>query len=233
MDSGTGVFLSLLLFATGLVTLGLIHRRHVAGVRAERARLFENCPALVEDMKVIERGLDFPVLQGSWRNRHIRIEPVVDTLSLRTLPVLWLVVTIAGHNDVPGRFSALARECGTEFYARHREFGDPVDGADGWARDLSLRSSGWGPAGPGRQALQRIVDAMSGGNVKQVVVAPGSARVVWRTATSQPSTYRVTRRVDLHGTRVDAAALQDVLDATAEILRLAEDSAAESEQVAR
>jgi len=45
---------------------------------------------------------------------------------------------------------------------------------------------------------------------------------VWRCATADSGTYRVTRRVDLTQTRVDAAAMKEVLEAMDEVVALAE-----------
>jgi hypothetical protein len=59
---------------------------------------------------------------------------------------------------------------------------------------------------------------MTDQRVKQVVVGPESARVVWRCATADSATYRATRRVDITGARADAPALATVLDAIEELL---------------
>ena len=219
MRDPSGVWV-LSLCVAGVVVLSLIHRRHMARACADRARLFEDCSGLVEDAVLVRRGLNFPLLQGRWRGHDIRVEPVIDTLSMRTLPVLWIVVTIRRHHDVADRLSVLARACGTEFYARHNQMGVPVPMGPEWPDEVSVRSTLRGVAAERPELLERIGAAMGDGSVKQIVLGPSSARVVWKCATAESGTYRVTRRVDLTQARVDARALEDVLNAVDEITEL-------------
>lgn len=219
MRDPSGVWVLALLVAA-VVVLGVLHRRHTTRVRADRARLFENCFAVLEEAVLVRRGLDFPLLQGRRRGHDVRVEPVIDTLSMRTLPVLWLVVTIRGPHGVAEPLSVLARVCGTEFYARHSELGQPVRVSPDWPSELSVRSAGSDGLDEQPARLERIRIAMADGTVKQVVVAPTAARVVWKCATADSGTYRVTRRVDLSRTRVDAQALEEVLTAMDQVLDL-------------
>jgi hypothetical protein len=199
-------FWVLSLLVLGVVVLALVHRRHAARVRADRGRLFEYCSGLLEDPVLVRRGLDFPLLEGRRSGHDVRIEPVLDTLSMRTLPVLWLVVTIGGPHPVPGRLSVLARACGTEFYD--------------WPGELSVRSDGSDVVTECPQPLDRVRVAMTDGTLKQVVVGPASTRAVWKCATADSGSYRVTRRVDLTHARVDVRALKEVLTALDEVVEL-------------
>ena len=211
----------LCLLLIGAITLALAQRRHTARVRADRGRLFEDCSALLDDPTVIPRGLDFPLLTGRRRTGYqVRLEPVLDTMSMRTVPVLWLVVTCGGPRVETGRLSVLARACGTEFYARHDEAGAMASMGPGWPGELAVRADSVDAAERQPELLDHIRRFMADGRVKQVVVGPGSVRVVWRCAAADSGTYRVTRRVDLTGARVDAPALAAVLDTVEELLAL-------------
>jgi len=132
------------------------------------------------------------------------------------------VVTVRGPHRVVGQLSVLARACGTEFYARHDQVGERVSPAAEWPAALSVRCDESDLVAESAELLERIRAAMADGTVKQVVVGPSSARVVWRCATADSGTYRVTRRVDLTQTRVDAAALEEVLEALDAVVALAE-----------
>jgi len=210
----------LCLLLTGVIMLAWAQRRHMARVRADRGRLFEDCSGLVDDASVIPRGLDFPLLTGRHAGYEVRLEPVLDTLSMRTVPVLWLVVTCAGPRMETGRLSVLARACGTEFYARHDEAGGAVSTGAEWPGELAVSADSVDVAERRPALLGRIRQFMADGRVKQVVVGPGSVRVVWRCASAESGTYRVTRRVDLTGARVDAPALAAVLDTVEELLAM-------------
>ena len=217
MSDPSGLLLALLL-VTGAVVLALVQRHHVARVRADRGRLFEDCSGLLDDAEVIPRGLNFSLLTGRRRGQPVRVEPIIDTLSMRTLPVLWLVVTVAGPRVDTGRLSVLARACGTEFYARHDEASDTVLMGQAWPEDLAVRADSPETASQQAGLLEDIRQLMTDQRVKQVVVGPESARVVWRCATADSATYRATRRVDITGARADAPALATVLDAIEDLL---------------
>jgi len=219
MRDPSGFWVLSLLFL-GVVVLALVHRRHAARVRADRGRLFEYCSGLLEDPVLVRRGLDFPLLEGRRSGHDVRIEPVLDTLSMRTLPALWLVVTIGGPHPVPGRLSVLARACGTEFYARHDQLPEPVQLGEDWPGELSVRSDGSDVVTECPQPLDRVRVAMTDGTLKQVVVGPASTRAVWKCATADSGSYRVTRRVDLTHARVDVRALKEVLTALDEVVEL-------------
>lgn len=207
------------LLVCAVLVLTTIHRRHVARVRVQRSRLFAGCQELLADPVLHPRGLDFPVLQGRWHGYPVRLEPVVDTLSMRTLPVLWLAVTIRGTHPVAGPLSVLARECGAEFYSRHEWAGPRVRTDAAWPRDLSVRCAD--PSGPPRHLLEVVRRTMSDGSVKQVALDGTSTRLVWKCATADSSAYRVTRRVDLEHARVDPGDLERVLASAAELSELA------------
>ncbi len=216
MPDVTGFWLALLM-GCGAVTLAALHHRHVRRVRDDRGSLFDDCEGVLASARVTRRGLNFPVLVGRLGAAPVRVEPVVDTLSMRTVPVLWLVATVGLPHPAPVHLSVLARTCGTEFYARHHEAGTPVALGPGWPKDLVVRCDRPEELSAYAGLLERLTMFMADGQVKQVAISGATARVVWRCATAVPSTYRVTRRVDLTGVRVDSEALGEVLDTVLEI----------------
>lgn len=206
--------LGLLLAGCGAVVLAVLHHRHVARVRDDRGSLFDDCVDVLTSARVTRRGLDFPVLVGRRGTAPVRVEPVVDTLSMRTVPVLWLVTTVGLPRPAGVRLSVLARTCGTEFYSRHAEAGETVVApGPGWPGSLAVRCERPEELAAHAALLDGIADLMADGKVKQVALSGASARVVWRCGTAVPGTYRVTRRVDLGGVRADPDMLDEVLDA--------------------
>lgn len=201
----------------GLVVLALLQRRHLTRVQGDRGSLFEDCSRLLTHASVVPRGLDFPVLTGRRGGHPVRVEPVVDTLSFRTVPVLWLVVSVGLPQPVACRLSVLARSCGTEFYSRHAGAGAVVAPGPGWPGELAVRSDEPDLARSHARLLDRLAGFMADGRVKQVSLDGTTGRVVWRCAAATASTYRVTRRVDLAGVRVDPEELARVLDTVIEL----------------
>lgn len=216
MPDVTGFWL-VLLAGCGAVTLAVLHHRHVTRVRDDRGSLFNGCEGILTGARVTRRGLNFPVLVGRRGPALVRVEPVLDTLSMRTVPVLWLVVTVGLPRPAGFRLSVLARRIGTEFYSRHAESGAPVAPGPGWPEELAVRSDEPDLARTHAGLLDRLADFMADGRVKQVSWDGATARVVWRCAAATAGTYRVTRRVDLAGARVDPDALGRLLGTVIEL----------------
>jgi hypothetical protein len=183
-----------------------LQRRHVRAVRRDRAALFATAAGVLDDARIQPRGLDFPVLHGSFDGRPVRVEPVVDAVSLRMVPVLRLVVTV--RDDLAGqpRLSVLRDETGQEFYAGHRGLPRARDAA--WPSRLSVAFAD----GVRDAVVTAAVEAVANDEgVKQVLVTDRGVRCVVRAAQSDGATYRVTRRVDLTGVRVADAVLRDAV----------------------
>lgn len=205
-------FWLVLLAGCGAVMLALLHHRHVERVRDDRGSLFDDCDGVLTGARLTRRGLNFPVLVGRRGPAPVRVEPVVDTLSMRTVPVLWLVATVGLPQPAAVHLSVLARMCGTEFYSRHHEAGTSVAPGPGWPENLDVRCDRPEQLSAYAGLLERIAELMADGQVKQVALSGAIARVVWRCGAAAPSTYRVTRRVDLTGVRAHPEALGEVLD---------------------
>lgn len=226
------VFWLTLLAGCGAATLAVLHHRHVRRVRDDRGSLFDDCEGILTCARLTRRGLNFPVLVGRRGSGPVRVEPVVDTLSMRTVPVLWLVATLGLPRPVAIHLSVLARTCGTEFYSRHHEAGAPVAPGPDWPESLAVRCDRPEELSAYGGLLDRLAEFMADGQVKQVALSGATARVVWRCGAAVPSTYRVTRRVDLIGVRADPEAFGEVLDTVLELAAAAAGRRTVGEEVA-
>lgn len=213
---------ALLVAAIGAVVLFHLQRRHVRAVRRDRAGLFASAVDVLDEAQVEARGLDFPVLHGTFEGRSVRVEPVVDTISLRIVPVLRLVVTTREQLVGQSRISVLSDETGQEFYAQHRgmvRLRDP-----GWPARVSVACAA--PEQADRRLIEVAVDTVSGdASVKQVLITDRGVRCVVRAGQSDVATYRVTRRVDLSGARVPAELLRNAVRTTTALCERAADHA--------
>lgn len=219
--SGT-VLVALTVAAVGAVVLVYLHRRHLARVQRDRAALFEQAAEVLDDVRLVPRGLDFPLLYGRFEGRDVRVEPVVDTVAMRVIPVLRLVVTMREQFPEQPRLSVLSNETGHEFFARHRDllrWRDPS-----WPHWVSVACAA---EGVDRELADYAVGLVTEDSVvKQVLVTERGVRCVVRGAQSDSMTYRVTRRVDLAETRVAADGLRQAVEMAGElcdqVARLAE-----------
>jgi len=198
---------AVLVAAAAAVVLTWLQRRHVAAVQLDRSALFEPAAGVLADARLKPRGLDFPVLYGSFEGRAVRVEPVVDAVGLRMVPVLRLVVTVRDRLAGQPRLSVLADESGHEFYAGHRELRRLRD--PGWPARVSVASE---VAEVSHELVDAAVTVVARDpSLKQVLVTERGVRCVVRAAGADAATYRVTRRIDLAGARVPADLLREAV----------------------
>jgi hypothetical protein len=168
---------------------------------------------VLDQCRIVPRGLDFPLLYGRFEGRDVRVEPVVDALALRVVPVLRLMVTMREQFPGQPRLSVLSNETGTEFYSGHRDllrWRDPA-----WPRWVSVACAS---EGVDRELAEAAVGLVTKDSVvKQVLVTERGIRCVVRGAQSNSATYRVTRRVDLSEARVTAEDLRQAVAMVGEL----------------
>lgn len=195
------------LIVLGVAVLTWVHRRNVAAVERDRRLLFDRACHVLDEHELVDRGMDFPILYGSFAGWPVRVEPIVDTLSLRLAPVLRLVVT--ARRNLPGQtaVSVLQDETGQEFYAGHRDLVRLRDGD--WPITISVASE---TNDVDRLLVDQLTAAVSADSgIKQVLVTEHGVRCVVRGAQGDLTTYRTTRRADLAGARVTPDVLLDAL----------------------
>ncbi len=173
--------LALVAFAgAGVAWIAAIAMRdHRVAIEA-RERLLDPFAPIVGDARVVI-GLDgFPKLTGRLGDRReVTIELIPDTLVMRRLPQLWLVVTLRERfPSARPTIGALARATGAEFYSHVHDLPERVDTPLSLETGLLIR-------GDGRLAgrnLQRCCEALrhifSDLQVKEVVATAKGVRIV-------------------------------------------------------
>lgn len=86
--------LAFVLIAAGGGWLFWRHRLAQKRLAAVRCRFFDDCLPAFENPKLTQQGIEFPRLVGRHRGLEVQLTPVIDTLSVRKLPSLWVLVTI-------------------------------------------------------------------------------------------------------------------------------------------
>lgn len=183
--------------------------RHIRSIRRDRGRLFEGVLDLLDDVRVHQDGLDYPVLRATYRGHPIRLDPVLDALAFRKLPVLWLQVTHRRPLAVDAPVSMLLRPNGSEFFSPNAGFQGEVDAGPDFAAHLRIAS----PDPAGAPAMPPCcLPFLSEARAKELYVTGNGVRLVWRLAEASQNHYRTTRRADLGSVRVDRSQLGFLLD---------------------
>jgi hypothetical protein len=198
------------------IALCWVEVRHVRRVREARGRLFAEVVHLLTEPHLHQDGIDYPVLDGTYRGRAVRLRPIVDTLGLRKLPVLWLAVEYRGSLDVEVPLDILRRPTGTEFFSPNGGFAHEHPRPRGFPSDVRIASAR-AMHSPLLSSLEPYGSFLSDARAKELYLTDHGMRLVWLLIEGTQSHYRTTRRADFGAVRLEPAALQLLLDTLLEI----------------
>ncbi len=199
------------LFA-GLGLLAFLQARHVRKVKRERGRLFDEVEHLFSGVEVRQDGINYPTLTGRYQGYPIKLEPMVDSLAFRKLPVLWLISTHHRPLDVAAPLDILLRPTGTEFYSPNGDFQHELPLDADWPEHVRVASPDPAKAPP-MSAFEPFLPFIADLDTKDMLVTGRGIRIVSRLAESDQALYRVTRRADLGRVRLAEERLVPILDA--------------------
>ncbi|GLZ49068.1 hypothetical protein Acsp06_52530 [Actinomycetospora sp. NBRC 106375] len=210
---GTTVLLVVAAAVTALVVLQRRARRRDA---AERMRLFARVVPLLDGARRHGDGVDgHPVLTGRLDGRPVTLRPILDSVALRKLPVLWVEVVLHRPLDVGGTLNVLLRPQGTEFFSPDAGFAHEIPAPPDVPRPVRISCAA--PEGvPPTRVLAPAAALLADPACKELAVGRGGVRAVLRVAEAEQASYRTTRRVVFDRPRLDPQVLAEavaVLDA--------------------
>jgi hypothetical protein len=200
--------LVLVVAALAAAAMWRIQLAHVRRVRHERRQLFDGVQDVLDDVRVHGNGA-YPTLTGTYRGYPVRLEPVVDTLGLRKLPSLWLVVTQHRRLGLDVPVDVLVRPSGTEYFSPNAGFAHELTPPDGFPAHVRVASAAPRVA-PG--TVERLAPLVCDQRTKDVLVSANGVRVVRMLAEAAQGPYRTTRTADFGVVRIAPDGLRRLLD---------------------
>lgn len=192
------------LVVVGGAVLAVVHVIGRSAAIRDRARVFDDVLAVVEDPVVVRRDTGYPELRGRVGGHPVRLRVLVDALVLRKLPVLWLEVVIRRSVPVPGSVSVLLRPHGAEYFSPNAGFRHELPTPAAFPRTARVAASG-PDAAPALDLLAPLGGYLGEPATKEVGLGPGGVRAVRLLASADQGAYRVSRRASFIGARVPAS----------------------------
>lgn len=205
--------LAVVLGLLGLVGAGLLWQS-AGAARARndrRAGYLDQCqPLFANGQKaVVETG--FPRLSGRYRGQMFDIQVVPDSLSLRKLPALWLLVTLPEPLPVSGTFDVMLRATGHETFSNFGSLPDQIAAPCGFPTDCTVRTTG-PDAVSGHPLIAQYLAGLDRAGLKEVVIAPTGVRVVWLVEEADRGRYLLFRDAEMGAGPLSPAVLQPLMD---------------------
>ena len=130
--------LSYAVVLAGVAVLVMLYRRDRSLLKAQRAKFFDLCLDLFQAYRVTQDGPDYPLLSGRYRDHEVRLQPLVDNMAWRKVPVLWLKVTVLKPNSYQAILDFLVRPGGVEVYSPSDELHYHLPLPGGWPEQALL-----------------------------------------------------------------------------------------------
>lgn len=202
----------------GLVGLVLLYRRERANERKKRARFFASCLDLFQTYRVVQENGAYPVLTGTYRGQDLRLEPVVDDMACRKVPVLWLKIAVLRPMPYRGVFDFLMRPLGTEVYSPSSHLDYDVTPPDSWPRPAILRSDA-PELMPPLELVGPHIELFTDTNRKELVVTPKGVRLVCMIWQASRTHYLMLREIRFEETELDREVAAKYLDAAVAVVQ--------------
>lgn len=219
----------LLLIFLVIGVLYYAHRRKRTAVRAEQQKMFDECLSLFEKHNITQGDIDYPVLRGRYNGHDATLKPIADNLAFRTIPSLWLLVTL--HEKVPfqGIFDFLVRPRNVEFYSPSERLKVDIAIPEGWPLPAVLRTDKPEEMPP-QKVLESHMEFFDDYRAKEMLITPDGVRLVYQAKQAERSYYMLLRQIVFEDINIPRALVKNLLDAAVAIY---EDLIRENAQIGR
>jgi hypothetical protein len=196
-----------------IVLLTLMQRRNRRELKDRRASLFAAAYGILDTYRITQAGIDYPEMQATYRSHAFHVDVVVDTLTFRKLPVLWLRVSLLAPLPGMATFDILVRSQNVEFYSPSAELPHRLEPRAGWPADAMVRTDNQGRL-PDLAVLDRHIGMFQEPPTKELLITPKGVRIVRMLEQAKRAEYLVTRQAEFEDAQVTAALLRDLMDRT-------------------
>lgn len=203
----------------GLVALVLLSVRLVYVFRSKKKRraestefLFADVLGTIKDPVFERRGADeFPRLSGTYGGFPVQIYPLVDTLSVRRLPALWLMVTLQGSLPVKAHFDLMMRPAGATTFSNFDYLPYTVKLHGGFPEHAIVRTDNISEVLPA-SLIKPHLEPFFGPRAKELLITENGLRIVWLLAEAERARYGVLRQAEFGEVQIESQLARNILD---------------------
>lgn len=156
------------------------------------------------------------LMTGQYRGHAVQVKALVDTLAVRKLPSLWLMVTMPGPLPVSATFDLMMRPSGPSTFSNFNLLPVAIDRPPDFPEDGVVRTDD-----PLRLLPPHVVRphlaAFVAARGKELLISPKGLRMVVQLAEADRARYGVFRQAEFGDAVISRVALRDILDRMAAI----------------
>ena len=200
-----------------LARLYVVTRRRMRRRREAPEALLGPARGVLEAAELRDTGrVGYPELIGRYRGLPVRILPVVDTLAVRKLPSLWLLLTIPEPLPIKGTFDVMIRPAGPTTFSNFERLPVIVETPPEFPLHAVIRTEDPHHILP-PHVIGRQVDLLHQPAVKELLISPKGVRLVWLLAEADRARYGILRQAEFGEVTLDPDIVRGALDRLIEI----------------
>ncbi|MEN9408537.1 MAG: hypothetical protein RL216_511 [Pseudomonadota bacterium] len=171
-------------------------RREQAARAVRRARYLSAAGVLFTDRREAVQPSGFPRLAGMHEGVEFDVQIVPDTLSLRKLPALWVLVSVPGPLPTGAMVDVMLRPTGMESFSNFSQLPVQVPVPPGFPADCAVRADAPG-AVPFEAAIRDVLAGVDVDRLKEVLVTPKGVRLVFLAEEAHRGRYLIYRDAEM------------------------------------
>ena len=200
--------------------------------RSARADYLDDCKTLLGNARTATAATGFARLSGIYGGQTFDIQVLPDTLTFRKLPALWILVTLPQPLPVRATFDLMIRPTGVEPFSHFHTLPSQVDLPEGFPADSAIRTDA-SDSLPDSRILLRHMHVFDDPGVKELVLSPKGARLVFLAEEAERSRYLIYRDSEMGRRPLSAERLRTHLDGLLALRQDVRDNAAPEPEPAR
>lgn len=207
----TGFLAAALALGVGAAVIFAL-RREQAARAMRRAGYLSAVRVLFTDRQEVVQPSGFPRMAGVHEGVAFDIQVVSDTLSLRKLPALWVLVSVPEALPTGATVDVMLRPTGMESFSNFNQLPVQVPVPAGFPADCAIRADAPG-AVPFEAAIREVLDGVDLDRLKEVLVTPKGVRLVLLAEEAHRGRYLIYRDAEMGRVPLSPARLAPFLAA--------------------
>jgi hypothetical protein len=175
-------------------------------------RLFGSARAVLSGSYFEDTGsVGYPQLVGHYRGHPVQVRAVVDTLAVRKLPSLWLLVTIPEALPLKATFDLMMRPTGPTTFSNFERLPIALDRLPDFP-DFSIVRTDDPNHLPPPHVIVPHLGMFASPRGKELLITPKGVRIVWQLAEAERGRYGIFRQAEFGDVRLEPELLSTILD---------------------
>jgi hypothetical protein len=204
--------LHIIFIVASISLLFFIWQRDRRRTSQQRARMFDLCLPLFEQLQITQRPNEFPSLKGQYRSEQFVLEAFPDTLGYRKFPTLWMQVTLTATLPINGTVDILARAQNIEFFSPANELDIALPIPVSWPQPIQFRTNNENHELDIAPIETNIATLFADNRIKELLVTARGLRMIYQLSQAEKSRYLVFRMAEFEEMMVNPEFLRELMD---------------------